>query len=505
MASTESGKFNRPKKDESETNPEHVARMAAEPPKEDDSPRRVVAIVGRPNVGKSALFNRLAGERIAIVHDQPGITRDRIVAECNLGEAPFEIIDTGGIGEIADAEFHDRVRAEAEIAVQAAAVVVFTVDGRAGLVPADQDLAKYLRRSRATVLLVVNKIDLTKHEPLMAEFARLGFRDMFNVSAAHGRGISDLVEAIEAKLPNAAPVLEDLEPADPDAPATPRVRQRSAPRIAILGRPNVGKSSLTNAILKDERTIVSDTAGTTRDAVDIPHVFNGRPYVLIDTAGMRHRSRHNSSAEVFSVMRSEKSVHRADLCVLVVDAEAGVTRMDRQIAGLIQEAKKPCVLLLNKWDLIDKAEEGKTLKEFRKEFLDSAAAELFFLDHAPLIAISAKEKMGIGKVFMAVEEIRAAALAPTPTGPLNRLLQTAMEHQPPRTVFNKRFKLLYATRTNDELAPTPIPVPRFIFFCNDERLLTADYRRYLEKSIRKEYPFPGLPITIRLRGREKAK
>jgi GTP-binding protein len=339
----------------------------------------------------------------------------------------------------------------------------------------------------------------------MAEFTRLGFKEVFTVSAAHGRGISDLIESIEAKLPAPPPEVEEEELLAADGTVITKVLKRAAPRVAILGRPNVGKSSLTNAILKDDRTIVSDIAGTTRDAVDIPHVFNGRPYVLIDTAGMRHRSRHNTSAEVFSVMRSEKSVHRADLCVLVVDAADGVTRMDRQIAGLIQEARKPCVLLLNKWDLIDKVAEGKALKDFRKEFLDSTASELFFLDHAPLIAISAKEKTGIGKVFAAIEEIRAAALAPTPTGPLNRLLQIAMEKQPPRTVFNKRFKLLYATRTNDERAPTPIPVPRFIFFCNDERLLTADYRRYLEKAIRKEHPFPGLPITIRLRGREKAK
>ena len=476
---------------------DNFRRMPGEKRNEEDAPRRAVAIVGRPNVGKSALFNRLAGERIAIVHDQPGITRDRIVAECRLGLAPFEIIDTGGIGEIADAEFADRVRAEAEIAVQAAAVVIFTVDGPAGLVPADQDLAKYLRRSKANVLLVVNKIDLPKHAPLMAEFSRLGFRDIYAVSAAHGRGIGELVSAIEAKLPAPA--------AEAGSPSGELKGKRSAPRIAILGRPNVGKSSLVNAILKDDRTIVSDIAGTTRDAVDIPHVFNGRPYVLIDTAGMRHRSRHKTSAEVFSVMRSEKSVHRADLCVLVVDAANGVTRMDRQIAGLIQQAGKPCVLLLNKWDLIDKSSEGKALKEFRREFLDSAAAELFFLDHAPLIAISAKEKAGIGKVFAAIEEIRAAAIAPTPTGPLNRLLQVAMEQQPPRPVYNKRFKLLYATRTNDDRAPTPIPVPRFIFFCNDDRLLTPDYRRYLEKAIRREYPFPGLPITIRLRGREKTK
>ena len=288
-------------------------------------------------------------------------------------------------------------------------------------------------------------------------------------------------------------MIEEEKVLDADGKVIKQVLKRTAPRIAILGRPNVGKSSLTNAILKDDRTIVSDIAGTTRDAVDIPHVFNGHPYILIDTAGMRHRSRHNTSAEVFSVMRSEKSVHRADLCVLVVDAVEGVTRMDRQIAGLIQEARKPCVLLLNKWDLIDKVTEGKALKDFRKEFLDSAAAELFFLDHAPLIAISAKEKIGIGKVFAAIEEIRTAALSPTPTGPLNRLLQAAMERQPPRPVFNKRFKLLYATRTNDERAPTPIPVPRFIFFCNDERLLPPITVAISKRPSARNTHFPDCP------------
>lgn len=463
---------------------------------------RTVAIVGRPNVGKSALFNRLAGEFIAIVHDQPGITRDRIVAECRLGAKPFEIVDTGGIGEIADEQFADRVRTEAELAVATAALVAFVVDGRAGLQNADADLAKFLRRQEVPVLLVVNKLDQAKHNPLVADFGRLGFDNPVSVSAAHGRGIPELVARMEAMLPEAAPLEETEE--DVDAVDTKgRVKKRRVPRVAIIGRPNVGKSSLTNAILKDDRTMVSDIAGTTRDAIDIPHVFNGKRYVLIDTAGIRHRGKHRTSAEVFSVMRSEKSIERADVCIMVIDAADGVTRMDRAIGSLVQKAGKPVILVVNKWDLMEKERGEKAMREFRKEFLAEASADLFFLAHAPIVATTAIEKKGVGKVFQVVEELRAAAATATPTGPLNRLMQQAIERQPPPTVSLKRFKLLYVTRAPDENAATPIPIPRFIFFCNDPALLTDSYRRYLEQKLREEYGFAGLPISFRLRGRTK--
>ncbi|MBS0660199.1 MAG: ribosome biogenesis GTPase Der [Verrucomicrobia bacterium] len=464
---------------------------------------RTVAIVGRPNVGKSALFNRLAGEFIAIVHDQPGITRDRIVAECRLGAAPFDIIDTGGIGEVADEQFADRVRSEAELAVAAASLVLLVVDGRAGLQNADADLAKYLRRQDVPVLLVVNKLDQSKHNPLVADFARLGFDNPVSVSAAHGRGIPELVARVEAQLPEPVEVEETDEDAE-ELDAKGRPKKRRVPRVAIIGRPNVGKSSLTNAILKDDRTIVSEISGTTRDAIDIPHVFNGKRYVLIDTAGIRHRGRHKTSAEVFSVMRSEKSIERADVCVLVIDGAEGVTRMDRTIGGLVQKAGKPVVLVVNKWDLVEKGRGEKAMREFRKEFLEAASADLFFLAHAPIVATTAIEKRGAGKVFQAVENLRASAATPTPTGPLNRLLQQAIERQPPPTVALKRFKLLYVTRAPDEAAATPVPIPRFIFFCNDPALLTDSYRRYLEMKIREEYGFAGLPLSIRLRGRAKA-
>ncbi|MBV9127531.1 MAG: ribosome biogenesis GTPase Der [Verrucomicrobia bacterium] len=477
---------------------------------------RVAAIVGRPNVGKSALFNRLAGRQIAIVHDQPGITRDRLSAECRLGSgAPFEIFDTGGIGADVDGGFTARVRAEAEIAIAAAAVILFVVDGRAGLTPVDLDLAARLRRAGGKpVLLVINKIDqpeLDAHAALTADFARLGFAETYAVSAAHGRGINPLVAAIERWLP---PVVAP----SPDAASSSseEISQSTVPRLALIGRPNVGKSSLTNALLGAQRTIVSEVAGTTRDAVDIPCVLDGQPYVLIDTAGLRHRGKRDNSAEIFSAMRSEKSVRRADLCVLVIDASAGVTSQDRQIAGLVQKANKPCLVAVNKWDLlappmvegnarrVGKKEAGRELHAFRQEWLERARAELFFLPHVPFIALSALRGDDLPRLTSALADVRAAAQRKLATGPLNRALRAALELQPPPLVANRRFKLLYATQIEHERRnAAPVPVPAFLLFVNDPALLTDGYRRYLETKLRELEPYRGLPILFKLRGREE--
>ena len=458
---------------------------------------RTVAIVGRPNVGKSALFNRLAGRQISIVHDQPGITRDRIVAECRPGRGiePFEIIDTGGIGSQADGDFSARVQVEAEIALEAAAVILFVVDGKSGLTPVDQTLARRLRRADKPVLLVINKIDEEMHVPREGDFARLGFAEIHGVSAAHGRGVGELSDAVAAHLD--ALRAPGAPPADADAPPAPRV-----PHLALIGRPNVGKSSLTNAILGEARTIVSEVSGTTRDAVDIPCRFNGKDYVLIDTAGIRHRGKRDNSAEIFSVMRSEEGIKRADLCVLVIDAEAGVTAQDRQIASLIQRANKPCVIALNKWDLLapPKGTLPKAVAAFRQEHLERAQAELFFLSHAPFVTLSALRNESVGRVFVAIEDVRRAAARPIGTGPLNRLFQAAMELQPPPMRENKRFKLLYATQLDDKRA-TVIPIPAFLLFVNDPALLTDTYRKYLENKLREAFPFPGLPVLFKQRGR----
>ena len=295
---------------------------------------KTIAILGRPNVGKSALFNRLAGRMISIVHDQPGVTRDHIHAICKQGGKPFEIIDTGGIGAEPDPDFAEDTRFAADVAIEAADLLVLVMDGVAGLTPLDAELAKLVRESAKPVIIAINKLDNDKQENLLADFARLGFDDPLGVSAAHGRGIGELVERIGS--------LVDLGDAD-EAPAPGEVA-----RLAIIGRPNVGKSSLVNAILNDRRTIVSDIAGTTRDAIDIPYEYRGEKFVLVDTAGIRHRSKHSTSVEVFSVMRSEAAIGRADLNVLVIDATEGVKMQEKKIAGLIQDAKKAAVIVLNK-------------------------------------------------------------------------------------------------------------------------------------------------------------
>ncbi|MEI9894947.1 MAG: ribosome biogenesis GTPase Der [Chthoniobacter sp.] len=336
---------------------------------------RTVAIVGRPNVGKSAIFNRLAGRKISIVHDMPGVTRDRIVSVCKLGNYPFEIIDTGGIGANVDANFTGQVRAEVEIALAAADVLLFVVDGQDGLTPLDEDLARILRRADKPLLLAINKIDVDQHESRAAEFTRLGFPDSLAISAEHNRGFLPMVAWLERLLP-------------PAIYAEEAAAALAAPiKIAIVGRPNVGKSSLTNAILHDERTLVSPISGTTRDAIDIPYERHGQHYVLIDTAGIRPRGKVDNTVEVFSVMRSETSIRRADICCLVIDATMGVTAQDKKIAGLIQEANKPCVVALNKWDLIKDRTDGK---EELKEVLEEMRSELFFISYAPAMLVSAK-------------------------------------------------------------------------------------------------------------------
>jgi GTP-binding protein len=410
--------------------------------------------------------------------------------------APFEIIDTGGIGSEADVDFSARVQLEAEIALEAADIILLVVDGRAGVTPVDQTLVQRLRRAEKPVLLVVNKIDEEMHTPLEAEFARLGLAEIYGVSAAHGRGLRELVSAIESHLPKRGEGNDgELEPAD-DPPAT------RAPRLALIGRPNVGKSSLTNAILGQDRTIVSAIAGTTRDAVDVECVFNNKPYVLIDTAGIRHRGKRDNSAEIFSVMRSEESIRRADLCVLVIDASAGVTAQDRQIAGLVQRANKPCVVAVNKWDLLVPPEDSRAgVRAFREEWLAEARAQLFFLNYVPLVSLSALAGEQVGRLFTWIEKVRRAALETIGTGPLNRLLHAAIELQPPPLRSNKRFKLLYATQLGEK-RNAPIPVPAFVLFVNDPALLVDSYRKYLENQIRETFPLPGLPIFFKMRGRE---
>ncbi len=447
-----------------------------------------VAIVGRPNVGKSAIFNRLAGRRIAIVHDEPGVTRDRLATDVARARIPYELTDTGGIGAVLDDGFAAQVRVEADIAIEAADLILFVVDARDGVHPIDQDLANVLRNSATPVLLLANKVDTEKTDNDAAEFAVLGFETQLDISAAHGRNFGELEEEIYLHL--AALEFEQVEGEEQDL-------EETAVKIAIVGRPNVGKSSLINAILNDERSIVSDVAGTTRDAVDVPYEREGTPYLLIDTAGIRKKTRRDTSVEVFSVMRSERSIRRADICLLVIDASSGVTTQDRRIAKMVIDENKPCIVVLNKFDLYHPdARFQDRIDQFKEEIGD----DLFFLPYAPKVAISAKQRDHLGKIFESIELVVKISADPISTGVLNRLLQHAIEKNPPPVRHSKRLKLLYATQKRDD-QPQTVPVPEYLLFVNHAELMTRTYERFLENQIRREFPMEGLPFVFRVRSR----
>ena len=457
-----------------------------------------VAIVGRPNVGKSALFNRLVGRKIAIVHDQPGITRDRISATCAGGARPFTLWDTGGLAvpQSRD-ELSAQVRRAAEEALHDSDLLLFVVDAKEGLSPIDEELARMLRKARKPAVLAINKIDNEKHEPLAAEFDSLGFEPSFSISAEHDRGISELLSEIERRLPS--------------PPHDSLVTSHDSLAIAIVGRPNVGKSSLINSIVRGERAIVSELPGTTRDAVDILYEGDGRKFVFIDTAGIRRRGKHSSSVEVFSVMRAERSIRRADVCVLIVDLTMGVTAQDKRIAGLIQKAHKPAIIVLNKWDLV---RPRRRAKHSARQLIEECRARIFFLEYAPALIASALTGENVEKLFASIETIQRPARQRIGTGVLNRLLRQAFEANPPPMVKGRRLKLFYAAQTRSgglqsaegalECMPRrekPLQPLEFVLFVNDPRLMNETHRRYLEARIRKAEPYPGLPITLTLRPR----
>ena len=443
-----------------------------------------IAIAGRPNVGKSALFNRIAGRRIAIVHGQPGITRDRISAKCEIGGKTFRLWDTGGIVGAGETQLPDEVRASAEVAMAESDLILLVVDGQDGVNPMDRELARLIRKLHKPVLLLVNKIDDPKHEPRADEFSALGFEDVFPISAAHGRGVPELLEKIENFLPAA-----DLKA---------QISNLTHPiAVAILGRPNAGKSSLINALLGDRRAIVSEIPGTTRDAVDVEYEREGKRFLFIDTAGIRARSKHSSSVEVFSVMRAEKTITRADICVLVIDAAEGIKAQDRRIAALIQKARKACVIVLNKWDLVRMRRKQRQIME---DAIANARAELFFIDYAPVLVTSALTGEHADKIFKMIERIRRAARAHIGTGKLNRALRAAFAANPPPMVKGKRLKLFYATQSSGNESREFAP-PEIVLFVNSPRLLPQPYARFLEAKIRELEPYPGLPILLTCRAR----
>lgn len=441
-----------------------------------------VAIVGRPNVGKSALFNRIAGKRIAIVHGEPGITRDRLAIRCEANGKIFTLWDTGGVIGRGESELSGEVRSSAERAIKDSAVILFVVDAQDGLTPIDRELARLLRRARKPVVLVVNKIDDPKHEDRAAEFSELGFEKSFSVSAAHGRNVIELIAAIAALLPERQ---------------SEEAQQISTIKVAIVGRPNAGKSSLINTLLRDRRAIVSEAPGTTRDAIDIEYEHDGNRYVLIDTAGIRPRSKHSSSVEVFSVMRAEKTIKRADVCVLAVDAVEEAKAQDRRIAALIQKSRKPCLIVLNKWDLIRPV---KKQREFMEALIARTYAELFFLTYAPMLVTSALTGEHSERIFKLIERIRHASSVHIGTGKLNRLLRAAFASNPPPMVSGKRLKLFYGAQSGAD-SRQQIPPPEFVLFVNSPRLLTEPFARFLEARIRETESYTGLPIVLTLRPR----
>src|SRR3989442_2407478 len=471
----------------------------------------LIAIVGRPNVGKSALFNRIVGRRIAIVHDQPGVTRDRVTAQAEWHGRPFTLVDTGGIGLLRREQADDIiVRAaleQVQIAIEAANVIILVVNVQEGIVPLDREAAARLRHSGKPVLVAVNKVDTHRVEVQAMEFAELGFDKTFPFSAIHGEGIEPLLDAAVALLPAPSPPGEErvgerrpLTPPIPDPGPSPL-------KLAILGRPNVGKSSIVNALTRSERVIVTPIPGTTRDAVDVPFEVETQgarqSYVLIDTAGLRKTRRIDDSIEFFSVKRAEDSIARCDLAIFVLDAEAGITEQDKKIADKIVEERKGCIVVVNKWDLMEeavrKAREEEIKRRGRKdkqrgrevmttlvEFGAWVQEQLFFLDYAPVIFTSAKSGFHLDRLLEAVRYVAAQLLQKIPTAILNRTLQDAMERRQPVSSRGHRLKFFYATQVKQ--AP-----PTFLLFVNRNDLFSKPYKKYLADQVRRAFGYEGCP------------
>lgn len=452
-----------------------------------------VAIVGRPNVGKSSIFNRLANRKIAIVLDQPGITRDRVHATCEQTEIHCDLVDTGGIGEDADTEFINNVQTEAEIAMSSADVILFVVDARQGLQTADESIAKILRRSsNKPIELILNKCDTDSFANMAGDFAKLGFGGGIAVSAEHGLNFSTLIETLDEHFSSYEAEVEEVR----------GEALKVGLKIAMIGRPNAGKSSLVNSIMNDERTIVSEISGTTRDAVDIPYRRGKEKHTLIDTAGLRPRGKRDTSVEVFSAMRTEKAIRRSDIVLLVVDLAAGVSAMDRKIARQVQEEGKPCVIIANKFDLYHP---DKPKHERMAEAKEHLRDELFFLHYAPFVCVSALKSEAIDQIFRTVAKVRNGATENSlTTGGLNRLIQDAIIRNPPseHKIIKKRLKILYVTLAYNERY-AQIPVPTLIVFVNDKRLMSENYQAYLENRIRDFQVCLGLPIPFSVRSRNR--
>jgi GTP-binding protein len=437
----------------------------------------VIAIVGRPNVGKSTLFNRIVGRNLAIVEDQPGVTRDRNYADALWEGKPFLLVDTGGFEPESVDPMYRKMREQTILAVEEADIILFLMDGREGLLPADIEVAQILRASGKPVLYAVNKVDGERHEALLPEFYRLGVDRLLPVSAQHGAGFSDLMDAVAELLPPA--------PAADEEAAAARI-----PRIAIIGRPNVGKSSFVNALLGEDRMIVSPVSGTTRDSVDSHYRYYGREYLLVDTAGIRSRGRISQGVEKYSVMRAMKSVERCDVALVLLDASEGVTEQDERVVGLAHEEGKGIIIVLNKWDLVQDKEQAY------KDFIDQVRLRLKFADYAPVLTISAVTRQRITKVFDEIDKVIEGREKRVATADVNRLFeQLTANHEPPLW-RGKRVKYLYGTQAG-------VKPPTFVAFVNYPEGVHFSYLRYLENGLREAFGFHGSPIRIHTRRRRE--
>ena len=429
-------------------------------------PKPVVAIVGRPNVGKSTIFNRLVGERVAIVEDMPGVTRDRLYSSAEWLNRDFNIIDTGGI-EIGEEPLLIQMREQAELAIKEADVIIFLVNGREGVTSADEEVAKLLFRSKKPIVLGVNKVDNPEMQNELYEFYALGMGEPIGVSGSHGLGLGDLLDEVIKHFPD-----QEDENYDEDTI-----------RISLIGRPNVGKSSLVNAMLGEERVIVSDIAGTTRDAIDTPFTREGQDYVLIDTAGMRKRGKVYETTEKYSVLRALKAIERSDVVLVVINAEEGIIEQDKKIAGYAHEAGRAVIIVVNKWDVVEK--DDKTMQNFEQKIRD----HFLFLTYAPILFLSAKTKRRLQHVLPTVKKVSENHNLRVPTNVLNDVIMDAVAMNPTPTDKGKRLKINYVT----QVAVGP---PTFVFFVNEPELMHFSYERFLENRLRETFNFEGTPIKI---------
>ena len=437
----------------------------------------IVAVVGRPNVGKSTLFNKLCGQRLAIVEDTPGITRDRIFANCEWNGHEFLLVDTGGIEPKATEGILAHMREQAQIAIDTADCIIMVTDVRNGLTAADEDVAHMLRRSHKPIILAVNKCDNVGETPMeLYEFYNLGFDEVMPISSVHGHGTGDLLDECFKYFPP-----EDEEEVDDDVI-----------KVAIIGKPNVGKSSLVNKILGEKRVIVSDMAGTTRDAVDSYFENQKGKYLLIDTAGMRKKSKVDDPIEKFSVLRATMAIERADVCLIMIDANEGVTEQDTKVAGLAHEAGKACIIVVNKWDAIEK--DGKTMDRMRQDVM----RDLSYMTYAPIVFISALTGQRVDRLFDLINYVNDQASLRITTGMLNSVLADATARVQPPTDKGRRLKIYYMTQVG-------IKPPHFVCFCNDARLFHFSYQRYLENQIRSTFGLEGTPVrlTVRQKGEKE--